>query len=87
MSKSLPEYKSLDHGSTVVVCNNLSEFRYMVAWCEDNGKLPPLLCDPKKYPFCVATKDGGWTDRMDRSLYYMSFLEFISTATPQESDK
>lgn len=72
------EYKGIKHGSTVVVCSGLPEFRYLSAWCEVYGKLNlSLMKDPEAYPFCVATKDGGWTDRMDRALYYKSFSEFL----------
>ena len=72
-----PTHKSLDHGSTVVVCNDLCEFNYVKTWCINRGFLDPYLGDPNTYPFCVRTKDGAWTTSMDRALYYMCFTQFL----------
>lgn len=72
------EYKGIEHASTVVVCKNRPEFEYVKAWCIENGKSSPYLGYPKDYPFCIGTKEGSWTDSMNRALYYKPFEEFLA---------
>jgi len=76
----MPEYKSLEHGSTVIVANNAHELAYLISWCKEAGKGEPYLGDVEKFPFCVSVSGelAGWTDRMDRALYYKPFSEFLS---------
>ena len=72
-------YKDLDHGSTVVVIKNKPEYDFINSWAEANGKLS-LMLEDIKYPVFVGTGDKNglsWTNHDDRSLYYMSFDEFL----------
>jgi hypothetical protein len=73
----LAVYKTLGHGSTVIVITDGAEFAYIQKWCESQGKR--LLFNPKSFPICVSVADElvGWTDHMDRALYYKSFDEFL----------
>lgn len=68
----------IDHVNNVVVCENDQEFRYMISWCNENDKGLPFSGDPT-FPICIGTGQelAGWTQSMDRALYYMPFLEFI----------
>ena len=79
------EYKSIEHGSTVVVCKDICEVAYVKAWLKKNDKLPTFLGDSEVYPFCIGTKDGAWTTSMDRALYYKPFEEFISDLTDNDN--
>lgn len=77
----MPEHQSLDHGSTVVVTNTDSEMFYILKWCERQGKkVSGWMYDHNEFPFCISVSGGivGWTDRMDRALYYKPFSEFLS---------
>lgn len=74
------ECKGLEHGSTVVVCTDDSELFYVLKWAEREGKdFRHVVYCIEKFPFCIATAGDrlGWTDLMDRALYYMPFSEFI----------
>lgn len=80
-----PKYKSLEHGSTVVVATNEHELAYIRSWCKQAGKGNPYLGDAESFPFCVSTagEQAGWTDRMDRALYYKPFSEFLADINVQ----
>lgn len=72
------EYKSLEHGSTVVTVNNKREYDFINSWAEEKEKLT-LSLEGVGYPIFIATAGDGlmWTDLTDRGLYYMSFDEFL----------
>ena len=77
----MEEYKSLEHGSTVVVTNNDSELFYVLKWCERVGKdVGGWMYEQDEFPFCVAPagKFVGFSRQMDRALYYKPFSEFMS---------
>jgi hypothetical protein len=72
-----PKYKELDHGSTVVIINNKSEYDFINSWAEENERLP-LMLEDIKYPVFIGTGNGlTWTNHSDRALYYMPFEEFL----------
>jgi len=76
----MAEYKSLEHGSTVIVATNAHELAYIESWCKENGKGAPWLGEREIFPFCVSVAGelAGWTDKMDRALYYMPFRDFMN---------
>lgn len=77
----MPEYKSLEHGSTVVVCENSFELFFVLRWAGFVGKgVSEWMHERDTFPFCVAVAGDllSWTDRMDRALYYKPFTEFRS---------
>jgi len=80
----MADYKSLEHGSTVIVVKTRPELCYVLEWCELNGKhTSKFMYSVDSFPICLSV-DGdmvGWTDRMDRALYYKPFLEFIGDIT------
>ena len=80
----MPKYMSLEHGSTVVVTNNESELFSVLDWCEMKQKLTAsYMHNVINFPMCFAV-DGdvvGWTNQMDRALYYKPFAEFLSDIT------
>ena len=76
-----PKYKSLEHNSTVVACRNDSEMFYVLKWCERMGKkVSRWMYDRNEFPFCVSVNGDivGWTDQMDRALYYKPFEEYVN---------
>ena len=80
----MAEYKSLEHGSTVVVIRSRPELCYILEWCELNGKLATeQMYSVDSFPICVSVHGDtvGWTDLMDRALYYKPFLEFVGDIT------
>ena len=80
-SGGMPEYKSLEHGSTVIVAENDSELFYILKWCERIGKdVGGWMYNNDGYPFCISVhgKIVGWTDKLDRALYYKPFSEFLA---------
>lgn len=75
-----PQYKNLEHGSTVIVLNTETERTIVLNWAESKGKIVSTSIKKIKLPLCVSV-DGkivGWTNEMDRALYYMSFEEFMT---------
>ena len=77
----MPEPKSLEHGSTVIVARNESELFYILKWCERVGKdVGGWMYDNGGYPFCISVHGNivGWTDKMDRALHYKPFAEFLA---------
>ena len=78
----MSEYKSIEHSSTVITCNNDSELFYVLKWSERSGKhVVSWMYERDKFPFHVSVHSNivGWTDLDDRALYYMPFSEFIDS--------
>ena len=76
----MAEHKSLEHGSTVIVATNSYELAYIMAWCVKMRKsITPFVSGYDVFPFCISVSGQivGWTDRMDRALYYKPFMEFV----------
>jgi hypothetical protein len=74
------EYKELGHGSTVITVNNRPELLYVLEWCKlQNKKIGAFMHDIEVFPYnlSVHSEVVGWTDLMDRALYYMPFREFL----------
>ncbi len=71
---------SLEHGSTVVVVNNKVELNKVLNWCKEKDK---IIIDwfnkVEKFPLCISVASDivGWTDKMDRALYYKPFEDFL----------
>ena len=68
------------HGSTVIAVNNRSELLYVLEWCKLKGKsISDHILKQDKFPYCLSVRGDivGWTDLMDRALYYKSFSEFV----------
>lgn len=87
MGKDRPKHKSLEHGSTVIVCNDSSELFYVLKWCERVGKdVSGWMYDRSEFPFCISVHGQivGWTDLMDRALYYKSFEEYVNDTKAQQ---
>lgn len=77
----MAEYKSLEHGSTVVVCSNDSEMFYFLKYAERIGKdVSRWLYDHDEFPVCLSVSDDivGWVIELDRALYYKPFNEFLA---------
>jgi len=84
----MPEHKSLEHASTVVVTTDDSELWYVLKWAERQGKhvakwMYDHVFNSDNTVFCISTAGDmvGWTDQMDRSLYYKPFDEFLGDMT------
>ena len=74
------EYKELGHGSTAITVNNRPELLYVLEWCKlQNKKIGSFMYDIEVFPYnlFVHSEVVGWTDLMDRALYYMPFREFL----------
>lgn len=74
------KYKEIDHGSTVITVNNRPELLYVLEWCiAKNKKISDFMYKVDSFPFnlSVYAEIVGWTDLMDRALYYMPFREFL----------
>jgi hypothetical protein len=70
-----------DH--TMVVITNKAEFAYIQEHCS-RYKLPPYLGERTEFPIAVSLNDGGgWTDRMDRALCYVTFTDAIAILTKE----
>jgi hypothetical protein len=71
-----------DH--TMVVITNKAEFAYIQEHCS-RYKLPPYLGERTEFPIAVSLNDGGgWTDRMDRALCYVTFTDAIAKLTAKD---
>ena len=74
------EYKELGHGSTAITVNSRPELLYVLEWCKlQNKKTSDSMYNIDDFPYnlFVDSKVVGWTDLMDRALYYMPFHEFL----------
>ncbi|MCK5606921.1 hypothetical protein KAR91_33775 [Candidatus Pacearchaeota archaeon] len=83
-STELPGYVidfDIKHPNTMIVVNNKAELLYLIGWCEMKEIMPPLLCDAGIYQIAGSPNGGGWTQHMDRALYYVRFIDFVN-ATP-----
>ena len=69
----------LDHPNTMVVATNQAEVSYIENWCEINKVLPPFMGKVEKFPIALSVNGGGWTNMMDRALYYVKFKDFINS--------
>ncbi len=67
----------LKNDNTLVVAKNKPEFLYIIAYCEENKVLPPIMGNATKFPIALSINGGGWTDSMDRALNYVKFEDFI----------
>ena len=66
--------------NSVIVCENKKQLNLVIQWCESQNKNVGVFMKMReKFPYClnVSTHVVGWTDSMDRALYYVSFLDFI----------
>ena len=73
-------HKGIYFGSTVVVATNRSELMYLLEWAEEKSmSISDYMWSRYKFPYCLSFSDKivGWTDQMDRNLYYKSFDEFL----------
>lgn len=70
----------LGHPSTVVVAESEEELVYIQNWCEINNTPPPFMGRKKHFPCALSINGGGWTDNMDRALYYVRFVDFATVA-------
>ena len=78
------EYKSIEHASTVVVATNIMELAYLLAWCDENNKdVAHFMREVTDFPYCLSLNGEivGWTNQMDRALYYKPFSEFLADTT------
>ena len=68
------------NSNLAVVVDNRAEFEYMVAWCEDHGRSTPFVGTPV-FPFVICPgvegELSGWTNRKDRNLNYVPFIDFV----------
>ena len=74
------EYKELGHGSTVITVNSRPELLYVLEWCKlQNKKVGEFMYQVTDFPYnlSVHSEFVGWTNLMDRALYYISFREFL----------
>ena len=79
-----PEYKSIEHGSTVVVATSRMELAYLLAWCDENNKeVAHFMREVTDFPYCISLNSDvvGFTKQMDRALYYKPFSEFLADTT------
>ena len=70
-----------------IITNNVSEFKYMISWCEENKMGIPFRGIPNKYPFMICIEKGQyatWLDRIDRAIEYIQFKDFINALPPAE---
>ena len=68
----------LKHPNTMVVATNKAELAYIEKWCDMHDILPPWMGDRDRLPIALSPNGGGWTDHMDRALYYVRFRDFIA---------
>lgn len=71
----------LERENSVVVCNNKAELAYMIAWCKGEGKhVADFMRVRDKFPICLGVTGDivGYVDAMDRALYYIDFIDFIT---------
>ena len=70
----------LSNPYSMVVINNAAEYAYHKKWSILNGKKPLSRLPVDDFPLYLSTAGGitGWTDRMDRNLNYISFLDFVT---------
>lgn len=61
----------------MIVAANKAEFAYILAWCAMNDIDPPWLGDREDFPIALSPNGRGWTDHMDRALYYVRFIDFV----------
>ena len=79
-SGEAPSY-DINHPNTMIVINSQAELSYIIEWCEAKDILPPYLGERKDYPIAASANGEGWTNHMDRALYYMPFVEFIKAVS------
>jgi hypothetical protein len=56
------------------------ELVVILNWCTLQGKsIAAYMRDVNEFPYCLSVSGDavGWTNDMDRALYYMPFGEFI----------
>ena len=75
-----PQYKDLEHASTVIVLNTETEKSVVLNWAEIKGKIGGACIKNMELPFCISVegKIVGFVNEMDRALYYMSFEKFMT---------
>ena len=71
----------IKHPTAMIVINNQAELNYICEWNEMHDVLPPWLGKRSEYPIAASPNDGGWTDHMDRALYYIPFVEFVKAVS------
>lgn len=69
---------NLSHPNTMIVAVNQAEVAYLEKYCEALDFLPPWIGQRDAYPVALSPNGNGWTDRMDRALYYVRFKDFIN---------
>jgi len=83
------KYKSLNHGSTVIVTKSFEQLKTVVDWAFNKGKIiPGYISRNNSFPFCISV-DGdciGYTEQMDRALYYMPYDEFLKKARVKQPE-
>ncbi len=71
----------MTHSNSLVVATNKAEFVYILQWCKDAGLLPPYIGNYDDFPIALSVNGGGWTNYMDRAVYYIRFKDFVDVAT------
>lgn len=87
-TKAKPDYQTVNHGSSVVVATSGPELHCILKWCDEAGKhVSDFMRSVQSFPYCLSVSGDvvGWTDQMDRALYYMPFAEFVAETTNQDA--
>jgi len=72
----------LNHPNTMIIVNNNAELAYILEWCMARRiSFPVWIKDMVSYPIAISPNDGSWVFDMDRALYYVSFVQFITKAS------
>jgi len=74
-------YGGLEHNSTMIVCNSMTETHDVLSWAEEAGKkTAPYMWTNSTFPYCLSVSGGivGWTKEMDRALNYQPYSSFAS---------
>jgi hypothetical protein len=64
--------------NTMVVVTNKAELVYFERWCDINNIMLPWVGDSDHFPLALSPSGGGWTEHMDRALFYVRFRDFIN---------
>lgn len=77
----VPNYEDIEHVEhpyAMIVVKDLHEFKVVSDWAEKEFNRRPYIGEPEKFPMGISPNEhSGWSDQMDRALYYISFVDFV----------
>jgi hypothetical protein len=68
------------HPSSVVKIEHAGELAYLLAWCDFKKiNVAGWQRDINNFPIALSLNQVnlGWTDKLDRALYYVSFNDYL----------